>query len=326
MTYPKVSVVTPIHNGIKETLRYLNSLFKITYPNYEVIIVDDGSTDRSAEIIRRKFPEVIILSGDGDLWWSGAINLGVRRALADGADYVLNMNNDVVVEKRFLAELVSCARKYPHSLIGSKILFLSNKKFVWYFGAKFDESTSDIALVQGRSTKFNKIQEAEFLTGMGTLIPAKAFKEVGYFDTKNFPQYFGDSDFSLRAKRRRYRLLVCPTSKIYNDTSSSWVARKMRDLSLSFGFTVLLAKNSPYNIFDRYKFYRLYWGRGYQGAFLRFYSKFIFKVIPRHYRSVLFSLARRFARSVFYLIFGGRARRYSRFLKQHLKRFKRKWK
>jgi len=73
--YPRVAVVVPVYNKIELTIRFLESFQQITYPNYSMIIVDDGSRDGTAEILRARFPEVIVLKGDGNLWWSGATNL-----------------------------------------------------------------------------------------------------------------------------------------------------------------------------------------------------------------------------------------------------------
>src|SRR6266567_5032327 len=94
---PKISIITPIHNGVEYTIEYLESLSKVEYSNYEIIIIDDGSTDGSSEIIARDFPQVRLLKGDGNLWWSGGTNMGIRDALARGTDLILTMNNDVKI-------------------------------------------------------------------------------------------------------------------------------------------------------------------------------------------------------------------------------------
>src|SRR6516164_5363299 len=92
--YPKVALVVPVHNKIALTIRFLESLRAVSYPKYSVIVVDDGSQDGTSRIVELRFPEVIVLKGHGNLWWSGATNLGVRYALKHGYDYVLTINND----------------------------------------------------------------------------------------------------------------------------------------------------------------------------------------------------------------------------------------
>ncbi|MBW3537876.1 glycosyltransferase family 2 protein [Candidatus Parcubacteria bacterium] len=271
---PKVFIITPIHNGISHTTKYIESVQHIDYPNYGLIIVDDGSTDGSSSVIKSSFPDVEVLQGDGGLWWSGATNLGIKAAIAKEADYVLTMNNDVILDSAILRGLVEASAATPKAIIGAKIYYRDDPSKVWYFGAKLDSDLADIVLIDGEDEDFTERQEVDMLTGMGMLIPIKAFSTTGLFDAKNFPQYFGDSDFSLRAKSNGYRLIVDPASKVYADVDSSWVSREMKNLTFGFFTKALFSIRSQFNIIIRYKFYKRYWGKGYLKAFLKFYAVF----------------------------------------------------
>jgi GT2 family glycosyltransferase len=186
---PKVTAVTPVHNGKDHTMKFLESLKNQTYRNFNIIITDDGSSDGTAEAIKRKYPDVTVLHGNGELWWSGATNLGVEAALDQGSDYVFTVNNDVVLDRGVLKNLVKEAQRYPKTLVGSMVCDIKEPERVWYFGGYFNKSSGDLNHVTGRSPEFKTSRQAEWLTGMGVLIPKEAYTDAGLYDQDNFPQY-----------------------------------------------------------------------------------------------------------------------------------------
>lgn len=236
--YPKVFIITPIHNAKDHTLRFLNSLQKVIYPNFKIVIVDDGSTDYSSEAIKKKFPGVIVLQGDGNLWWSGGNNVGIKESLKRGADYVLTINNDVEVEPEFLSHLVQCALENPNSIIGGKILYISEKNRIWQFGTFYNPFLG-LKIYGGNkidTTQYNERKNVDALTGMCVLIPAKVFNDIGFYDERNFPMIYGDSDFTLRAKANGYNIIVEPKARIYTDALHSGLREEKNPLKyLWFG-------------------------------------------------------------------------------------------
>lgn len=293
---PSVAIVTPIHNGKVQTLRFLESVKSLSYP-VTVFIVDDGSTDGSAEAISHEHPGVKIIQGDGNLWWSGATNLGIEKALQMNCNYVFTVNNDVILDPDCIKASVECAQENPGSLVGSIIYYLKQPDTVWYFGARFNSSTFDVEPIGGKNGEFTEITEAEMLTGMGILIPADAFGKIGKFDAKNLPQYLADSDFSLRAKRDGYRLLVTPASKIYNDVESSWTINQIEKRTWKYLYEVFFAKRSPYDFSTRYHFYKKHWGAGYLLALVKFYGLFLRSFYIPH----VLSLTKQAFKRIFFL-------------------------
>ena|SRR5438105_5524438 len=91
-----IYAIIPVHNRIKFTINCLTRLREQTVRSFKIIVIDDGSKDNTTHYLQENFPEVILLKGDGNLWWTGAINLGVEVALSEGADYILTLNNDTL--------------------------------------------------------------------------------------------------------------------------------------------------------------------------------------------------------------------------------------
>src|ERR1044071_9943972 len=96
---PAIYIIIPVHNRLEATRRCLESLRNQMFTRFQILLVDDGSTDGTSEFVKENYPDVMLLTGDGNLWWTGAINLGIRYALLRGSanDAVLVINNDVEV-------------------------------------------------------------------------------------------------------------------------------------------------------------------------------------------------------------------------------------
>jgi GT2 family glycosyltransferase len=258
MNRPKVSIVIPIHNGIDYTMECLDSLKKIEYPNYEIIIVDDGSTDESKEIISQKYPGVKILKGNGNLWWSGSMNLGIKEALDHGAEYILALNNDNVVSKDFLNVLIQYADEHPKSIVGSKVYFIDQLLKIRYAGGYIDWKMGKIIAPHYGEIdhgQCNEIKEVQWLGGMGVLMPRILFHDVGYFDDKYFPQYLGDIDLWLRAHHFGYTIIFNPKSIVWDHTDKSGTKNLGSKLSPLYIYKSLFSIKSHINIKGQIRFF-----------------------------------------------------------------------
>src|SRR5260221_7235562 len=123
-----VYIVIPVHNRKKFTRDCLRSLQRQTVAGHRTIVVDDGSTDGTAEMLRSEFPDVIVLQGDGNLFCTAAINLCITRALLLGADYVLTLNNDTVASENFMEKMLFWANQTPNVLLGALDVDLKTKR------------------------------------------------------------------------------------------------------------------------------------------------------------------------------------------------------
>lgn len=212
-------VVIPVFNRLPLTIRCLESLSAQTDKGMEIILIDDGSTDGTSEVVQERFPEVQVIRGDGTLWWSGAVNLGVRRALSSAApdDYILLVNNDTYFESDFVARCRDAARKYPNTLVGS--VFVDPYTGELHGGIVVDWYTAKFTWVNnGKSIEDfppGHVESVSLLTGRGVIVPCKVYRDIGLYDDHYFEQH-GDTEFSRRAYLNGYPLLVSYDLVTYN--------------------------------------------------------------------------------------------------------------
>jgi GT2 family glycosyltransferase len=260
--YPRVSVVTPIFNGIDHTREYLQSMLLVTYPNVEIIIVDDGSTDDSSEVIAREFPSVRLLKGDGNLWWSGGTNLGIRDALERGTDFILTMNNDVKVAPDFLDSLVQCALENPGAIVGGKIYSMDEPQRIWSAGGRLNWWSGKTFELLGHgqmdSDEYCHRARVDVLTGMNVLIPAAVFGIIGFYDANKFPQYHADAEFTLRARKVSIPIIFEPSAKVWNSVESTFMQRFLgsRRYNLEAKWELLTSFKSPMKLSN---YWLLHW-------------------------------------------------------------------
>ncbi len=217
----KIFVVIAVFNRKKYTLDCLSFLKSQTYSDFQIVIVDDGSTDGTSEEIQKKYPEVIIVKGDGNWWWTKSMNIGCNKAIELGANLLITLNNDTYFEKDFVNQLVDLHSKYPKAILGSLNLIRKESEYIFFSGLK------NIVWWKAKEVKYHKaftpynndlrgIHSTKCLNGRGTLIPVKIFQEIGGYDETNFPQYASDYDLTLRAQQKGYDCLISYDIKVYS--------------------------------------------------------------------------------------------------------------
>lgn len=204
---PSLFLVIPTHNRCAFTRGCLEALALQTDRDFETLVVDDGSTDGTREMIRSAFPRVILLEGDGSLWWTGATNLGVRYALGQKAWQVLALNDDTLPPPEFVARMKQAAADHPAALIGAMAVSHETGAPL-YWGERVRWPTASyIPLPRPADGRFQGVHEVTHFPGRGLLIPSGVFDSIGLFDAARFPQYAADYDFTHRASRAGFRIL-----------------------------------------------------------------------------------------------------------------------
>jgi GT2 family glycosyltransferase len=262
-----IAIVVPVFNRKKVTIEGLANIQEalIFYGqtgqntlDFNIIVVDDGSTDGTGEWLQAHRPDVICLKGDGNLWWSGSINLGAKYAVEKlEASHVLFWNDDTICAKDYFYELEKSLlsnAKLLESIIVSKIFWLGDvNKLLFNFGCYFNPKNGKKTII-GLNTKdnYNEIIAVDWSGGMGTLIPVSVLKAVNYLDAQNFPQYDGDIDFFLRAKEKNYAIYAIPTLHIFNNPETTGISNnnnKIKDLP-----AILTSHRSLHNVRKNIRF------------------------------------------------------------------------
>lgn len=223
---PNVTIVILNWNGRDDTLACLESVEKIAYPDFRVIVVDNGSADDSVAAIRAAFPKVELIETGANLGFSGGNNVGIKRALELGADYVLLLNNDTVVDPGLLDAFVAAARRFPDAgVFSAKIYFHAEPNRIWYAGARWNSATARFEQVgEGvldDGLRFSTVCETDYACGCAFFVPAARLREIGLLDDKFF-LYFEETDWCYRAREAGYPSIYVPEARLWHKISVSF--------------------------------------------------------------------------------------------------------
>lgn len=204
-----VYILTAIRNRKDLTLEFLAAVKKQTYKDYKIIVVDDGSTDGSSDEIKAKYPQVEIISGNGNLWWTGAVNVGLEHIinLAEKRDFILIINDDTVFDGDYLKTIIETSIANRRSIVGSICKDYYNRSKIIRTGIKIS---------WGPYKREQTLLGPDTLSTRGTLVPVEVFNKVGLLDRKNFPHYTSDYDFFYRAKKAGYNLILSNDVIVYS--------------------------------------------------------------------------------------------------------------
>lgn len=217
----KVAVVILNYKSKDEALECIHSVKASDYSSIEIIVVDNNSQDGLEEDLRGDNEVEFIQTGD-NLGYTGGNNLGIEKALKDGADYIFVLNADTVIDNSAISNLVLVSEKEGAGIVGPKILF-GDRKTIWYAGGIFDKANvlgSHRGVDELDEGQYDEIEETEYVSGGAMFVKKEVFKRIGLFDDKYF-LYYEDSDFSFRAKKANFKLVFAPTAVVYHENAKS---------------------------------------------------------------------------------------------------------
>jgi len=220
--YPLVSIVTVNYDYPEVTCDFIESLHKITYPNIEVIVVDNKSPNDNPSIIKERFPNVILYESHINWGFAGGNNQGIMRAKGE---YVLLLNNDTIVDPCFLEPLVEKLEEHPEiGAVSPKIRFYYDPQIIQYAGFfpfnRYTVRNSSIGYREKDTGQYDRDSETAYAHGAAMMVPVKVIKEIGLMSYIFF-LYYEEADWSYRIKKAGYQIWYVHNSLVYHKESVS---------------------------------------------------------------------------------------------------------
>ncbi len=235
--FPLVYILILNYNNFEDTLDCLDSVMKISYPNYKVVIIDNASENDSVKGIQNwiigqeknfqvldeeaisninEVSDFIVITKSKNAGYAGGNNTGIRFALEKGANCVWILNNDTTVHPSALTELIKVAERYPMAgIVGSKIYFSDKPERIWFSSGHYYYSVDKRDRVSDEMEK-----EVRVISGCSFLIKRDLIEDIGLL-WEGYFLYFEEDDYCMRAKRKGWKIYFCPLSKVYHKISGS---------------------------------------------------------------------------------------------------------
>ncbi|MGC1877958.1 MAG: glycosyltransferase family 2 protein, partial [Rhabdochlamydiaceae bacterium] len=226
---PKIAIIILNWNGKHDTLACLESLEQLTYPHFEVIVVDNGSSDDSSSLIRKRFPQHLLIENGDNLGFAEGCNVGMREAMERGAGLFFLLNNDTVVAPDILERFVEMSHSHPEAgILGARIYLFDQTQTLDHLGGLWNRKTGTFELVgkqQQDTEPDSNLQELDYVCGAGLIVKRKVIETIGYLDPRFF-LIWEESDYCFRASRAGFKILTCPHAKLWHKVSASFVGGK----------------------------------------------------------------------------------------------------
>jgi GT2 family glycosyltransferase len=224
MYQPLVYIIIVNWNGKDITLDCLNSLSRVSYRNTRIVVVDNASSDGSAEEIGKRFPNVTLLEMKENLRFARGTNVGLRYGLEHGADLFLLLNNDTTVDPEFLSAMVArITSSSSTGMVAPKIYYHGDPNRIWFSGGSISMWTGTMkhhGIREVDQGQYDTAGEIEYATGCCILTRRDVIEKVGMLD-ESFSMYTEDADWSMRVRMGGYAILFEPKAKVWHKLSVS---------------------------------------------------------------------------------------------------------
>lgn len=264
---PLVYVVILNWNGKFDTLECLASVESLSYPNFQVVVVDNCSNDGSVAAIHAAFPQFLVLVNNKNLGYAGGNNVGIRHALENNAEFILVLNNDTIVSPELISQLLLGATQYPKAgILGARLLYHDRPDIVWFDNAKWNASLNHFEY-PGQNENVSSLgvsdHDTDYVCGAALFIRSVAVQQIGLMDERYY-LVWEEVDWCYRAREAGWQCIVIPQALVWHKVGSS------------FG-----GEASPLRTYFSIRNALLWYGR-YPGtrAFLRLLGKHLPKAFP----------------------------------------------
>ncbi len=222
---PKVAVIVLSWNGKEMTLACLESLAASDYPSLDIYLVDNASSDGTVESVKTAFAERIrLIANSENLGFAGGNNVGIRKALEDGAAYVLLLNNDTTVAPDMISHLVAAARSNPQmGIFAPKIYYESPPDQIWFAGGDVSLARGTVRHIGIREVdrgQYDAPRRVDYVSGCALMARRDVFEKIGVLD-ETYKMYFEDTDFCMRAQLSGFGCYFVPAGRMWHKISPS---------------------------------------------------------------------------------------------------------
>jgi len=222
---PSVFIVVLNWNGKADTLTCLHSLQDVADKKTRVVVVDNGSTDGSVVAIRAAHPEVPVIETGRNLGYAGGNNVGIRHAIAEGADFVLVLNNDTVCAPDMIDRLLQAAAKHPGAgMFCPRIFYMHDPGRVWFDGARWKSAKLYFGF-PGKDRLESELpadeREIDYACGAALFVRAEVVRQVGAFDERYF-LVWEEADWCFRAREKGWTSMVVPAARVWHRVGASF--------------------------------------------------------------------------------------------------------
>ncbi len=215
---PKISIVLLNLNQHKLTIDCIKSLMDDDYTNFEIILVDNGSTDDSVKIfysLKQEFSNLKLIENKENLGFAEGNNVGIRNC--DG-NYILLLNNDTIVKKNFLSSMVEATKKFPKAgAFGPKMYFWDKRSEIWHIGGEITMFLNFVTTPLKYKDLYKKVS---WLSGCALMMKRETIQKVGLLN-ESFFIYLEDVEWSIRATKAGYELIYVPDAELWHIGSVS---------------------------------------------------------------------------------------------------------
>lgn len=221
LTSPLVFIVTLTYNHYDVTYDCLSSASDIDYNPYKIVLVDNASHDDTVASVRADFPHVTVLVNEHNLGVPAGFNVGFEHALRAGADYILMLNNDTVVPKNIISDLLAIAKNDPEAgIIMPRVLYYGTQDKAWSNGGKFRKFPPTILMTRNEYEMPNYPHKIDYAPACCLLIHRQAFEKAGLMDPGYF-FFFEDWDFCERVRGEGLNIWFVPSAVIWHKASTT---------------------------------------------------------------------------------------------------------
>ena len=214
----RIAIAVAVHQRRATTVAWLRSLLATDHDGLDLhlVLVDDGSTDGTADAVREVWPSAEIITADGHQFYARGTNLAIERALTGRPDFVLLANDDTVVDRNALRYLVACARTHPRSVVGPVLVHDDEPDRVFQTYPRWQTRYGGWRHRQHlrASSLPDQPLEVEVIVGNCILAPAEAIAEGGLLDDRGVHNWVGDAEWTPRLARAGWRLLIEPRARV----------------------------------------------------------------------------------------------------------------